>query len=203
MGEEVNLTATFIKQQPTNQPPQAICQDVTVAAGSDCTANASIDNGSFDPDADPITLSQSPSEPYPLGSTPVTLTVSDNKGASSQCTGTVTVVDNTPPPRPVMWVNPSVLWPANHKMIDVTLNYDATDNCEQPACQINSVTSNEPISSADYAIMDAHHVRLRAERLGSGSGRIYTITVTCTDVSDNSSNQLVTVIVPHDQGKKK
>ena len=189
--------------QSPNEPPTAICQDVTVAAGPDCTANASIDNGSFDPDDDPITLSQSPAGPYPLGNTLVTLTVTDNQGASSQCTGTVTVVDNTPPPRPVTWVNPSVLWPANHKMVDVTLNYNATDNCGQPACQISRVTSNEPISSSDYAIMDAHHVKLRAERLGSGNGRIYTITITCTDASGNSSNQAVTVTVPHDQGKKK
>jgi hypothetical protein len=188
---------------PENSPPVALCQNVTVAAGSTCTTPASIDNGSFDPDDDPITLSQSPSEPYPLGNTPVTLTVTDSTGASSQCTGTVTLVDNTPPTRPVTWVNPAVLWPPNGKMVDVTLNYNATDNCGQPACQISSVTSNEAISSADYAIMDAHHVKLRAERLGSGNGRIYTVTITCRDASDNSSDQAVMVTVPHDQGKKK
>jgi hypothetical protein len=76
-----------------NNPPTAICQDVTVSAGPDCTANASIDNGSFDPDSgDTITLTQTPPGPYPLGTTSVTLTVTDSHGASSQCTGTVTVL---------------------------------------------------------------------------------------------------------------
>jgi|GEM_PF-905663 len=80
-----------------NRPPVAVCQSVTVSAGANCTANASINNGSSDPDGDPITLTQSPAGPYPLGNTTVTLTVTDNKGASSQCTATITVVDNTPP----------------------------------------------------------------------------------------------------------
>ena len=55
-----------ILELSTNQPPTATCQDVTVSAGSNCTADASIDNGSFDPDGDPITLTQSPSGPYSL-----------------------------------------------------------------------------------------------------------------------------------------
>jgi hypothetical protein len=80
-----------------NQAPVALCQDVTVAAGADCTADASVDNGSYDPDGDPITLTQSPSGPYSLGMTEVTLTVTDDQGASASCTATVTVVDTTPP----------------------------------------------------------------------------------------------------------
>jgi hypothetical protein len=187
---------------PPNFPPVALCQNVTLAAGPNCTSNASIDNGSYDPDGDSITLTQSPAGPYQKGTTPVTLTVTDSKGASSQCTGTVTVVDTTAPTITAASVNPSALWPPNHKMVAVTVNYNATDNCGQPACQISSVVSNEPIISADYSIVNAHQVQLRAERLGSGNGRIYTIAITCTDASGNSSNQAVTVTVPHDQGNK-
>ncbi len=80
-----------------NHAPKASCHDVTVAAGPSCTADASVDNGSVDPDGDPLTLSQAPPAPYSLGATSVTLTVTDPSGASDQCTATVTVVDNTPP----------------------------------------------------------------------------------------------------------
>jgi hypothetical protein len=184
-----------------NRPPVARCQNVTVAAGSSCTASASINNGSSDPDGDPITFTQSPAGPYPLGNTPVTLTVTDSKGAKSYCTGTVTVNDTTPPMITSASANPSLLWPANHKMVDVTVNYSATDNCGQKACSISSVTSNEPISSSDYSIVDAHHVQLRAERLGGGNGRAYIIGITCMDASGNPSSKPVTVSVPHDQGK--
>jgi hypothetical protein len=54
------------------------------------TVAASIDNGSYDPDGDPITLSQDPPGPYGPGQTLVTLTVDDGQETDS-CTGTVTV----------------------------------------------------------------------------------------------------------------
>src|SRR2546425_10765554 len=113
-----------------NNAPTAICHDVTVSAGPDCTAEASIDNGSTDPDSgDTITLTQSPAGPYQLGTTVVTLIVTDNHGASSQCMGTVKVVDDTPPAIGGVSASPSVLWPPNHKMVDVTVNYSVNDNC--------------------------------------------------------------------------
>jgi hypothetical protein len=98
-------------------------------------------------------------------------------------------------------VNPSVLWPPSHNMVDVTVNYTTTDNCNQPACKISGVTSNEPISNSDYAIVDAHHVKLSPNRSGSGNGRIYTISIACTDASGNPSTRTMPVSVPHDQGK--
>ena len=80
---------------PANNPPVAVCQNVTVSArGRSCSAHASINNGSYDPDGNRITLTQSPSGPYSLGTTPVTLTVTDPYGGSSSCSASVTVVDH-------------------------------------------------------------------------------------------------------------
>jgi hypothetical protein len=80
-----------------NRAPVALCADVTVSAGTNCEADASINNGSFDPDGDSITVSQVPPGPYPLGTNRVTLTVADNKGASSSCSALIIVRDTTPP----------------------------------------------------------------------------------------------------------
>jgi uncharacterized repeat protein (TIGR01451 family) len=117
---------------------------------------------------------------------------------------------NPPPTITGVSADKPVLWPPNHKLENVTVNYEVTDNCPLPpnSCTL-SVTSNEPINgtgdgdtSPDWIILDAHHVQLRAERAGKGNGRIYTITITCIDSAGNSSHQGVEVSVPHDQGKK-
>jgi hypothetical protein len=91
--------------------------------------------------------------------------------------------------------------------VEVTIDYTVTDPC--PNTCVLTVASNEPINgtgdgntSPDWEVIDAHHVRLRAERAGGGTGRVYTITITCTnDSNKESSIQTVTVLVPHDQGK--
>jgi hypothetical protein len=77
-----------------NQLPVAKAHDVTVeAANTGGTGNANIDNGSFDPDGDTITLTQSPAGPYSLGTTTVLLTVVDTKGATAQASANVTVAN--------------------------------------------------------------------------------------------------------------
>src|ERR1035438_3784045 len=80
-----------------NRAPVALCADVTVSAGTNCVADASVNNGSFDPDGDPITVSQVPPGPYPVGTNRVTLVVMDNKGASNACSALDIVLDRTPP----------------------------------------------------------------------------------------------------------
>lgn len=80
-----------------NRAPVAQCTNVIVSADDMCMAAASVDNGSFDPDGDTITLGQTPPGPYPLGTNLVTLTVTDNNGASNSCVASVVVIDTTPP----------------------------------------------------------------------------------------------------------
>ena len=137
---------------------------------------------------------------FPIGTTTVTCSESISGGTS--CSFTVTVNDTEAPVITGASANPSVLWPPNHALVPVTVNYTASDNCGSVTCTL-TVTSNEPINgtddgdtSPDWIIVDAHHVKLRAERSGVGSGRIYTITITCTDGVGNSSNHTVSVTVP-------
>ncbi|HSB09210.1 MAG TPA: Ig-like domain-containing protein [Blastocatellia bacterium] len=102
-------------------------------------------------------------------------------------------------------VDKAVLWTPNHKLVDVAVNYTVANGCGPVNCTL-SVTSNEPVNGTDdgdtapdWEIVDAHHVKLRAERSGIGNGRIYTITITCTDDKGNATRATVTVSVPLSQ----
>ena len=186
-----------------NQVPVAKAKNVTVSAGADCTANASIDDGSFDADGQPLTITQSPAGPYPLGTTTVLLTVTDPFGATSQATATVTVVDTTPPTVSAFAIVAPAMWPPDHTMKDIIVNYNVADACTPGGTCVLSVTSNEPLNgtgdgdtSPDWEIVDGHRLKLRAERAGLGNGRIYTITLTCTDGAGNQTVKTGTVTVP-------
>jgi uncharacterized repeat protein (TIGR03803 family) len=92
--------------------------------------------------------------------------------------------------------SPAVLWPPNHKMVPVTVSVSATDNCGPVHSRIVSVSSNEG-SAADSEITGDLTANLRAERSGKGAGRVYTITVECTDDFGNKTNGVAHVTVPH------
>ena len=135
----------------------------------------------------------------------VTFTAADGAGNTSTATSTITVVDTAAPSINDVSASPDTLWPANHKMRQVTVTVDVSDICDANAtCKIVSVTSDEPVNetSPDWEITGDLTLELRAERSGNGDGRIYTITVECADSSGNKSNSAVEVAVPHDKGKK-
>jgi hypothetical protein len=123
-------------------------------------------------------------------------------------------LDITPPTIDEVYAHPDVLWPVNHKMVEVAVEVDVDDNCDpEPYCYILGVFSNEPINGPGDGNTDPDWeytdnplvVLLRAESAGDGDGRTYTIHVECKDVSGNTAIAEVEVIVPHDQGggKKK
>jgi hypothetical protein len=94
-------------------------------------------------------------------------------------------------------------------MVPVKVAVSVSDICDAtPTCNITSVSSNEPVNgrgdgntAPDWEITGSLTVKLRAERAGPGSGRLYTIAVACTDDSGNSSTATVGVTVPHNKGK--
>lgn len=139
---------------------------------------------------------------FPVGTSTVNVVATNSTGTAS-CSFTVKVNDTEAPMIGNMTANPGQLWPPNNKMRDVTVNYTSTDNCPGMVSCVLSVSSNEPGGSADYTIIDAHHLKLRAKRAGNGDGRIYTITARCTDQSGNVSTATTTVSVPHDMSDAK
>ncbi len=147
---------------------------------------------------------------FPLGPTNVTFTATDDDGNSSTCVRTVTVVDTTPPVITVS-VSPTELWPPNHKLEEITATVTVSDICDpNPTFVLTSITSNEPddglgdgdtpndIQEAAFGTPDVQF-KLRAERSGTGSGRIYTIRYTASDMSGNTSQATATVQVPHNR----
>jgi hypothetical protein len=81
-----------------NGPPTARCADAEVCADATlCTATASIDAGSSDPDGDAITLDQSPAGPYSIGVHALTLTAEDPFGEAASCMADLAVSDCTAP----------------------------------------------------------------------------------------------------------
>jgi hypothetical protein len=139
---------------------------------------------------------------FPVGVTTVIATATNSVGTAT-CSFTVTVNDTEGPAIHNLAANPASLWPPNHKMKDVEVSYTSTDNCLGATTCVVTVSSNEPVNGSDdgdtapdWLITDNHHIKLRAERSGSGTGRIYTITTTCRDQNGNSSSSSTTVTVP-------
>jgi hypothetical protein len=190
--------------------------DVTIECGEstlpDNTGYATA-TGECDP-SPTITYSDSSSGTCPEVITR-TWTATDDCDNSASCIQIITVVDTTPPDISVT-VSPDMLWPPNHKMVNITATVMVSDICDvAPSVVLTSVTSDEPddakgsgdgktvndIQGVDIGTKD-YEFQLRAERAGKGDGRVYTITYTVTDVSGNSASASATVVVLHDQGKK-
>ncbi len=204
-----------------NCPPIADAgYDITLEQDSHAGSSVMLDgSGSYDPDGDPLTYAWawaggsatgvSPTVVFPLGTTTVTLDVSDGL-LSDTDTVDIDVEDTTPPTITAIFASPDVLWQPNHKMIEVVVIVDCTDICDpDPVCYIVDVTSNEPVNGPgdgntepDWEITGDLTVDLRAERDGRGTGRVYTIHIECKDVSDNITTGTVEVTVPHDRGRR-
>ncbi|MBL7768320.1 MAG: family 10 glycosylhydrolase [Flavipsychrobacter sp.] len=192
-------TATFqlpVIVCPANQ--QSVLDENCSVAVPDFTAGL--------PVQEDITYSQEPLAGTVVsgaGTTTITLRATDIGGNTSTCSFEWTRVDETAPLIAGLQTDKTILKVPNHKMNEVAVNYTVSDNCG-PVTVSLAVNSNEPVNgtgdgntSPDWEILNNNLVKLRAERSGTGSGRIYTITVTATDAAGNESTASTEVRVPH------
>jgi hypothetical protein len=213
-GENAGSGAVFLVT--SNRPPIADAgADRTVSANASCQAQVTLDgSGSSDPDGDALTYAWSgsfgtatgagPTVTLPLGKTTITLVVSDGNGGTASASVDITVVDTTAPTITAVSALPTMLWPPNHTMRAVSLTAVAIDNCDAAVvCSLASVSSNEPENglgdgdaAPDMQIVGSFAAMLRAERSGSGNGRVYSIAMACKDASGNSSLGSTAVTVP-------
>ena len=115
--------------------------------------------------------------------------------------GTVRLVPvvrfNPPVSRPV--AAPSVLRPANGRMVSVTIVPRVTDEFDpSPSCQIARVTNTDMLfaqSDPDVRITSALTVDLRASVRGGFAGRLYTVAVACSNQFGKASTAYTLVSV--------
>jgi hypothetical protein len=113
-------------------------------------------------------------------------------------------------------------------MVDVTVDYAVADNCNSASCVLTVSSHERPRerdddggrgedndrdrksgkegenedhdnARPDWVVIDAHHVRLRAEESDGGRRRIFTITLTCTDAAGNKTVRTATLPPVHDR----
>lgn len=144
------------------------------------------------------------------GVTTVAFFATDNAG-NAEPVNTVSIkVDNTPPSM-ACGVTPNVLWPPDHRLVNVTAIVKISDALSGGAsARLESVVSNEPdnnLGDGDtindiqgWAVQAADlDGILRAERSGRGTGRLYTVNYSANDQAGNTARCAVTVTVPHDK----
>jgi hypothetical protein len=182
--------------------PDGTLVDVGQATASDaCCAEVTVAN-----DAPAV---------FPLGDTTVIWTATDCNGNSTTATQTIHVVDTTAP-EIALSLSPAILWPPNHKMVEIYPAIQTSDVCcSNIILKLVQVQMNEGDSEntfdpnydidpdtgyigSDIQIVGGR-IFLRAERAGKSDGRVYTITYEATDCVGNSSSVSGTVKVPHDQ----
>ena len=92
-------------------------------------------------------------------------------------------------------------------MVPVSLDAALVDLIDpSPTARVIGVSSNEPVDGADdgnttpdWEVTGPLTVNLRAERSGTGTGRIYTLQVEGRDAAGNTTVQTVSIGVPLDR----
>ncbi|MGH7820443.1 MAG: HYR domain-containing protein [Candidatus Binatia bacterium] len=160
-------------------------------------------------DAAPAVSNDAPAV-LPFGATAVTFTAMDASSNPSSCASTVHVGDTTAPAIHVS-LSPSVLWPPDHRLVPITASVTVSDLCDPAASfRLVSITSNEPadglgdgvlapdVQGASFGTPDTSFA-VRAERSGTGTGRVYTIVHRATDAAGNARDAIASVTVPLNQ----
>lgn len=136
----------------------------------------------------------------------VTGTCTDVAGNSASATVSGVNIDKTPP-TVACSASPNVLWPPNNMLVPTNVSVNVSDALSGPGgFTLVSVTSNEPDSGQGdiqgfVTGTASTSGQLRAARLGSGTGRVYTFTYSGSDKAGNTASCRTTVTVPHDQGQ--
>jgi hypothetical protein len=167
----------------------------------------------------PVSCSHASGSDFESGETVVSCSAQDAFGNLSTCEFLVSVGGGDPTEAPTAGADKGLeLWPPNHKYVNISLA-----DCAEPAVDacgntlpletyghVLRVTSDE-VEDANgngdgrtcedmSIIVGTSFVQVRAEREGTGNGRVYTIHYAVTNDAGASTESSCRVYVPHDQG---
>lgn len=175
-------------------------EELTVEAGSvyvDAGATA-LDN--YDGNLTTAIVTDNPVNSTVVGTYLVTYDVADASGNRTQLLRTVHVVD-TIAPEVSLSVDRSLLWPPNHKLVDILVNGSAQDGGSGLLSVVLSVTDEYGKYNLTLPAFGST-VALEAWRDGQDKdGRVYTLTAVATDRAGNVTTRSSNILVPHDMGK--
>jgi len=148
----------------------------------------------------------------PLGTHAITLRVTDGQGLESLATTALDVVDITPPSLSV-GADRAILWPPNHRLVDVATQASAADLCGPTVVTLQAAVSDEAddlpgpddgetTGDVQGALPGApdFDLSLRAESHRTGGGRTYTVQYSARDASGNETVGVIPVSVPVEIG---
>lgn len=130
----------------------------------------------------------------------------ESNPADNSASATITVNHN--PVCTKLRARPNTLWPPDHKFVTVKVRGATDIDHDWLMTTITGVTQDELLVSpgsgkfspdAAWVAGHANKVQLRAEREGTGDGRVYRIATTVKDGKGGSCTKTVRVTVPHDQ----
>ena len=101
------------------------------------------------------------------------------------------------------------LWPPNHQFVAIDVLGVTDPDGDAVTIIIDTIYQDEPVNapgsgntSPDGQGIGSSTAEVRAERVGSGNGRVYHITFTADDGNGGACSGTVLVGVPKSQGKK-
>ena len=204
-----------------NQPPVAkVGPDQNIGCAPKGGASVTLDGSqSSDPDGDTlgymwtdeankiVGTSAVVQVTVPAGRHAFTLTVADHSGLTADATTYVTVSIANPPALGVS-VSPNLLWPPNHKMVQITASISVSDACNpNPSVKLVSITRNDGNTSDKVEAVDGGPIPfgtdvrsflVRSENSDTGGDLIYTVTYAATDSLGNCTFASAEVRVSHD-----
>jgi hypothetical protein len=204
-----NMASATVSGINIDKTPPNIAPSRTPAANSNGWNNTNVTVSFACADALSGLAPGSPPAPSVLASEGVNQQVSgtcfDLAGNSASAPASGINIDKTPPALSGLPVAGCTLWPPDHRFVTVA-TISAVDLLSGLISFNVTGTSNEPQNANDPDIiitgagLGPRTVQLRADRLGTGAGRIYTINTIASDAAGNVVNSTSTCTVPHDQG---